>query len=128
MAELAREDAPAAVEPSAPGKRHLEQAAAETGIEVRTDWQPFFLNHNTPAEGEDADTPALAGESYALVSQLPADDPAGEQVWRLGYSGRAAYDDRTTATRACAGGGTLSTGIGVTEMPASASFVMTYAA
>ena len=26
MAELAREDAPAAVEPSAPGKRHLEQA------------------------------------------------------------------------------------------------------
>lgn len=66
----------------------------------------------TPAEGEDADTPALAGESYALVSQLPADDPAGEQVWRLGYSGRAAYDDRTTATRACAGGGTLSTGIG----------------
>ncbi|WP_416050003.1 carbohydrate porin [Cupriavidus basilensis] len=66
----------------------------------------------TPAEGEVADTPALAGESYALVSQLPADDPAGEQVWRLGYSGRAAYDDRTTATRACAGGGTLSTGIG----------------
>ncbi|QOT76420.1 carbohydrate porin [Cupriavidus basilensis] len=66
----------------------------------------------TPAEGQDADTPALAGESYALVSQLPADDPAGEQVWRLGYSGRAAYDDRTTATRACAGGGTLSTGIG----------------
>ncbi|MFJ1251624.1 carbohydrate porin [Cupriavidus sp. CuC1] len=64
------------------------------------------------AEGEAADTPAAAGETYALVSQLPADDPAGDQVWRLGYSGRAAYDDRTTATRACAGGGTLSTGIG----------------
>ncbi|MHA7682360.1 carbohydrate porin [Cupriavidus sp. PET2-C1] len=66
----------------------------------------------TPAEGEVADTPASADESYALVSQLPADDPAGNQVWRLSYSGRAAYDDRTAATRACAGGGTLSTGIG----------------
>ncbi|EHP39331.1 hypothetical protein OR16_31949 [Cupriavidus basilensis OR16] len=66
----------------------------------------------TPSEGEAADEPAPADESYALVSQLPPSDPAGEQVWRLGYSGRAAYDDRTASTRACAGGGTLSTGIG----------------
>ncbi|MGE8364617.1 carbohydrate porin [Cupriavidus basilensis] len=65
------------------------------------------------AEPVDGDAPeAPASEGFALVSQLPVDDPAGDQVWRLGYSGRAAYDDRNTATRACAGGGTLSTGVG----------------
>ncbi|MDF3839675.1 carbohydrate porin, partial [Cupriavidus basilensis] len=63
-----------------------------------------------PADGNGAEAPV--SEEFALVSQLPADDPAGDQVWRLSYSGRAAYEDRTTTMRACAGGGTLSTGIG----------------
>ncbi len=46
-----------------------------------------------------------------LRSQLPADDPAGDSVWRLGYSGRAAVEDRPATMRACPGGA-LSTGIG----------------
>jgi maltoporin len=63
-----------------------------------------------PVDGEAPEAPA--SEGFALVSQLPADDPAGDQVWRLGYSARAAYDDRSTNSRACAGGGTLSTDVG----------------
>ena len=47
-----------------------------------------------------------------LRSQLPADDPAGESVWRLGYSGRAAAEDRSGSQRACVGGGTPSAGFG----------------
>ncbi|WP_420996974.1 carbohydrate porin [Cupriavidus sp. 30B13] len=54
---------------------------------------------------------APAAEGFALTSQLPPDDPAGDQILRLGYSGRAAYDDRTITAHACAGGGTLSAGI-----------------
>lgn len=47
-----------------------------------------------------------------LRSQLPADDPAGDSVWRMGYSGRAAVEDRSGKQRACVGGGTPSAGFG----------------
>lgn len=63
---------------------------------------------------EDADiapeTPSDAPP--VLRSQLPADDPAGDSVWRLGYSGRAAVEDRSGTQRACPGGGTPSAGFG----------------
>lgn len=63
---------------------------------------------------EDADiaqeTPSDAPP--VLRSQLPADDLAGESVWRLGYSGRAAVEDRSGTQRACPGGGTPSAGFG----------------
>jgi LamB porin len=56
------------------------------------------------------DTPSDAPP--VLRSQLPADDPAGDSVWRLGYSGRAAVEDRAGTQRACPGGGTPSAGFG----------------
>ena len=56
------------------------------------------------------DTPSDAPP--VLRSQLPADDPAGDSVWRLGYSGRAAVEDRSGTQRACPGGGTPSAGFG----------------
>ncbi|SOZ13392.1 putative maltoporin [Cupriavidus taiwanensis] len=62
-----------------------------------------------PAQGADAGIPSDAPP--VLHSQLPADDPAGESVWRLSYSGRAAVEDRPSTMRACPGGA-LSTGIG----------------
>ena len=66
------------------GKRHLEQAAAQTGIEIKTDWQPFFLNHNTPAEGEDMYTHLAHkyGEDKARTFTEPGNplDVAGEKV------------------------------------------------
>jgi len=30
----------------------MELASQTTGIPVHIDWQPFYLNHNTPEEGE----------------------------------------------------------------------------
>lgn len=68
-----------------------------------------------PVRGTDGATSAQETPSDAppvLRSQLPADDPAGDSVWRLGYSGRAAVEDRSGAQRACAGGGTPSAGFG----------------
>lgn len=62
-----------------------------------------------PAGNATGDTPPDAPP--VLNSQLPADDPAGESVWRLGYSGRAAVEERPATMRACPGGA-LSTGIG----------------
>ncbi|GJG96256.1 carbohydrate porin [Cupriavidus pauculus] len=68
----------------------------------------------TARSTEDADiaqeTPSDAPP--VLRSQLPADDLAGESVWRLGYSGRAAVEDRSGTQRACPGGGTPSAGFG----------------
>ncbi|WP_019451901.1 carbohydrate porin [Cupriavidus sp. BIS7] len=57
-----------------------------------------------------AETPSDAPP--VLRSQLPAEDPAGDSVWRLGYSGRAAAEDRSGSQRACVGGGTPSAGFG----------------
>ncbi|MDQ0143569.1 maltoporin [Cupriavidus necator] len=62
-----------------------------------------------PAQGAAADAPPDAPP--VLHSQLPAEDPAGESVWRLSYSGRAAAEERPSTMRACPGGA-LSTGIG----------------
>ncbi|RAS04920.1 carbohydrate porin [Cupriavidus alkaliphilus] len=63
-----------------------------------------------PAQGTaDAGTPSDAPP--VLHSHLPAEDPAGDSVWRLSYSGRAAVEDRPSTMRACPGGA-LSTGIG----------------
>nr|WP_255581798.1 carbohydrate porin [Cupriavidus sp. AU9028] len=47
-----------------------------------------------------------------FASILPTDDPAEESVWRLTYSGRAAYVDNIHALRACPRGSSLSTGVG----------------
>jgi len=33
------------------GKRHLEAAAKNAGVQVVIRWEPFFLNENTPREG-----------------------------------------------------------------------------
>lgn len=63
----------------------------------------------TVAEGEAGATPS--DKPPVLRSQLPADDPAGDSVWRLGYSGRVAAVDQPRNARACAGGGTPSTGL-----------------
>lgn len=71
-----------------------------------------------PAQGTAETTLASDGDSNAtpsdkppvLRSQLPADDPAGASVWRLGYSGRAAVDQPRNE-RACTGGGTPSAGV-----------------
>lgn len=62
-----------------------------------------------PADSATGDTPPDAPP--VLHSQLPAEDPAGDSVWRLGYSGRAAAEERPATMRACPGGA-LSTGIG----------------
>lgn len=59
-----------------------------------------------------ADSATPSDAPPVLRSQLPADDPAGDSVWRLGYSGRAAVEDRASTQRACPGGGTPSVGIG----------------
>ncbi|MEN7528157.1 carbohydrate porin [Cupriavidus sp. DL-D2] len=61
-------------------------------------------------ESSTSETPSDAPP--VLRSQLPADDPAGDSVWRLGYSGRAAVEDRAGTQRACPGGGTPSAGFG----------------
>lgn len=64
-----------------------------------------------PEDGDIAqDAPSDAPP--VLRSQLPVDDPAGDSVWRLGYSGRAAVEDRSGTQRACPGGGTPSAGFG----------------
>ncbi|WP_454765409.1 carbohydrate porin [Cupriavidus campinensis] len=55
---------------------------------------------------------AVSDTPPVLRSQLPPEDRAGESVWRLGYSGRAAVEDRAGTQRACAGGGTPSVGTG----------------
>ncbi|SPK74085.1 putative maltoporin [Cupriavidus taiwanensis] len=71
-----------------------------------------FQAEAPPAQAQgaaDAGTPSDAPP--VLHSQLPADDPAGESVWRLSYSGRAAVEDRSSTMRACPGGA-LSSGIG----------------
>lgn len=68
-----------------------------------------------PTAADAAETTTAATPSDAppvLRSQLPADDPAGDSVWRLGYSGRAAVEDRSGVQRACVGGGTPSAGFG----------------
>lgn len=57
-------------------------------------------------EGQPAEAPPV------MVSQVPHEDLAGQSVWRLGYSGRAAYEERSGSASACSGGGTLSSGIG----------------
>lgn len=63
------------------------------------------------ANAENADiTPS--DKPPILRSQLPADDRAGDSVWRLGYSGRAVAADQPRNARACTGGGTPSTGVG----------------
>jgi len=69
-----------------------------------------FVANAPPLPASDAPE-APAAEGFSLTSQLPPDDPAGDQILRLGYSGRAAYDDRTLAAQACPGGGTLSAGL-----------------
>jgi maltoporin len=56
-----------------------------------------------------AGTPSDAPPVFA--SNLPAVDPAEESIWRLGYSGRAAYEERGASTRVCPGGG-ISGGLG----------------
>jgi predicted DsbA family dithiol-disulfide isomerase len=35
------------------GKRHLEQAIRDSGVQCDVRWLPFFLDPNTPPEGED---------------------------------------------------------------------------
>lgn len=62
-----------------------------------------------PKTGDDSAVPDPAPP--VLRSQLPAEDPAGESVWRLSYSGRAAAEERGGPVRAC-GYGTVSAGIG----------------
>jgi maltoporin len=57
----------------------------------------------------DAGTPSDAPPVFA--SSVPAVDPAEESVWRLGYSGRAAYEERRESTRVCPGSG-ISGGLG----------------
>lgn len=64
-----------------------------------------------PAQGTGAEAGTPSDAPPALHSQLPADDPAVDSVWRLSYSGRAAVEDRSSTMRACPGGA-LSTGIG----------------
>ncbi|SOY84961.1 carbohydrate porin [Cupriavidus taiwanensis] len=64
-----------------------------------------------PAQGTGAEAGTPSDAPPVLHSQLPADDPAVDSVWRLSYSGRAAVEDRSSTMRACPGGA-LSTGIG----------------
>ncbi|WP_376790651.1 carbohydrate porin [Cupriavidus sp. Agwp_2] len=65
-----------------------------------------------PADASAANMTQTPSEAPPVLrSQLPADDPAGDSVWRLSYSGRAAAEDRPATMRACPGGA-LSTGIG----------------
>lgn len=35
------------------GKRNLEQAIKDSGVQCRVEWLPFLLDPNTPPEGED---------------------------------------------------------------------------
>ncbi|AVA37489.1 MULTISPECIES: carbohydrate porin [Cupriavidus] len=67
-------------------------------------------------QGEGTGDPASAQTPSdvppVLRSQLPADNLAGDSVWQLGYSGRAAVEDRSGLQHACAGGGTPSAGFG----------------
>ncbi|MBY4946492.1 carbohydrate porin [Cupriavidus respiraculi] len=67
-----------------------------------------------------APAPAQPGEASAetppdappvFASSLPAMEPAEESVWRLSYSGRAAYEERRSSGRVCPGAG-LSSGLG----------------
>ena len=56
------------------GKRHLEAAASKTSIPISVDWQPFFLNHNTPAEGEDLLAHLTKKYGPAAVARFEATD------------------------------------------------------
>jgi predicted DsbA family dithiol-disulfide isomerase len=35
------------------GKRNLEEAARQSGVPIAVQWEPFFLDTTTPAEGRD---------------------------------------------------------------------------
>lgn len=67
---------------------------------------------NAAGQVENAEAGTVSDAPPVLRSQLPAEDLAGETVWRMGYSGRAAVEDRSSTQRACPGGGTPSVGLG----------------
>jgi len=78
---------------------------------------PALPQPETQTPGRNPENADIASETPSdappvLRSQLPADDLAGDSVWRLGYSGRAAAEDRAGTQRACPGGGTPSAGFG----------------
>lgn len=72
--------------------------------------EPPAPQPSAPPDGE-ASAAAPSDAPPVFASSLPAMDPAEESVWRLGYSGRAAYEDRRTTGRVCPGSG-LSGGMG----------------
>ena len=102
MAELAREDAPAAVEPSAPGKRHLEQttnpqaelpkrartseSADEAAPEPEEDARPGESagNEAVPQRGEEDATPFSHGVAIAEIEIMRYVEKArarGDTAW-----------------------------------------------
>ena len=75
MAELAQEDAPAAVEPSAPGKRHLEQTTnpqAELPKRART-------SESADEAAPESEVDARPGESAGNEAELQDDEAAPQR-------------------------------------------------
>ena len=69
------------------GKRHLEAAASKASIPISVDWQPFFLNHNTPAEGEDLLAHLTKKYGPAAVARFDApDNPLDRAASKVGIA------------------------------------------
>lgn len=87
-------------------------AQPEPVVARRTDSADATAAASDPSGASDTPPATPSDAPPVLRSQLPADDPAGDSVWRLGYSGRAAVEDRSGTQRACPGGGTPSASFG----------------
>lgn len=71
------------------GKRHLEAAIAKHSgaITIEVDWQPFFLNRNTPAEGEDMMEHLTHKYGSAAVARFSApDNPLDRAASKVGIT------------------------------------------
>lgn len=66
------------------GKRNLEQAIKDSGVDCKVQWLPFFLDPNTPPEGEDLfeHLAAKYGRGMAEKFRAPGNplDTAGRKV------------------------------------------------
>ena len=61
--------------------------AAAAQVAVTVDWQPFFLNHNTPAEGEDLMEHLVKKYGQAAVARFSSpDNPLDKAASKVGIS------------------------------------------
>jgi predicted DsbA family dithiol-disulfide isomerase len=65
----------------------LEQAARESGVPINVSWMPFFLDPNTPKEGEDLLEHLIAKYGKSMVERFSApNNPLDQAGQRVGIS------------------------------------------